>query len=148
MFVAGHGCLQFTQQLFLFVGEIYRSLIRNTAKQITRGASAYWRYAFATQAEQLAGLRAFRHFQLDAAIKGGHLQFAAETGINNTDRHFAIEVAPFALKEFVILYRYLHVEIAAWPAVRSRFSFARQPDTVASIHAGGDFDVEGFGFFD
>src|SRR5690606_16283899 len=73
---------------------------------------------------------------------------AAEAGVNHADRHLAVEVSTFALEKLVLFDRHLNIEVTARAAVGTRFTFARQTDTVTGVHSGWHFDVEGFGFFD
>src|SRR5476651_1744241 len=56
---------EFFEQFALTATQVDRGFHRHTTHQVACTATTYRRHTLATQAELLAGLRAFRDFQLD-----------------------------------------------------------------------------------
>ncbi len=90
------------------------------AHQVAGAAAAHRGHALAAQAEQLAGLGAFRNLQLDPAIQGRHFQLATQRSVGETDRHFAVQMLAVALEDRVLAHIDHHVQVARRIAVGHR----------------------------
>src|SRR5690606_28017811 len=110
--------------------------------------AAHRRDALAAQAEQLAGLGAFRNLQLDPAIQGRHFQLAAERRVGEADRDLAVQMLAVTLEDRVLADIDHHVEVAGRPTEGPRLALAGQADAVAAVDAGRHLDRQGLVFLD
>src|SRR5690606_28253387 len=110
--VALQGTAKLLEQLALTLGQVDRRFDRHAAHQVARSTAAHRRDALAAQAEQLAGLGAFRNLQLDPAIQGRHFQLAAERRVGEADRNLAVQVLAVTLEDRVFADTDHHVEVA------------------------------------
>ena len=66
-------------------------LDHHSAKQVAGRSSAHGRRSAAAQPELFAGLGLRRHAELHPAVQGRHVDLAAEHGVGELKRHFAVE---------------------------------------------------------
>src|SRR5690606_29414739 len=135
------------QQLFLAFAQVHRRLDNDAAEQVARATAAHRRHALAAQAEEFAGLRFWRNFQLYATFERRHFELTAQRRVGKTDRHFAEQMLAVALENRMFAHRYLHVEIADRTTVRTRFAFTCETNSIAGIDTRRHFHRQRLGFF-
>src|SRR3989338_3801649 len=131
--IAEQRLAELLEQFTLASIEVDWRFHRHPAHQVARATAAHRRHALATQTEQLAGLGAFRDFQLDPAIQGRHFQLATQGRIGEADRHFAIQVLAVALENCVLAHIDHHVQVARRTTHATGLAFARQANAVTGI---------------
>ena len=89
-------------------------------EEIAGLARAQVLHALATQAEGLAGLRAFGQRDARFALKGRNREFAAERRRHEGDGKLGVKVVAVAREDVVRLDRDLDVEVARLSAVHAR----------------------------
>src|SRR5690606_7105892 len=139
--------LQLFQQFCLAFAQVHRRLDNDAAEQIARATAAHRRHALAAQAEEFAGLRFWRNFQLYATFERRHFELTAQRRVGKTDRHFAEQMLAVALENRMFAHRYLHVEIADRTTVRTRFAFTCETNSIAGIDTRRHFHRQRLGFF-
>ena len=142
---AAETVLELAQQLLLILVELHRGLHHHLAQQVAGGAAAHRLDALAAQAEELAGLCLGRNLQFHPAIQGRHLQLATERGVDEVDRHLAVQVLAVALEDMVRLDVHLDVEIPRRAAVEPRLALAVQANAIAGVDARGNLHRQGAG---
>ena len=80
--------------------------------------------AFAAQLEHLTALSSRWHFQIRFALECRDRNFATERCNGEGNRHFAVEVVLFALKDRVLFYVDDNVKVTGWPAADSSLPIA------------------------
>src|SRR5438270_5493961 len=100
------------------------------------------RHALAANAEGGPGLRAFRHLELVlAAIESGNHDFIPKRGLGEGDRHGAVQVLAFTLKEWVRLDFQNNVKIAGRTAVDAGIALLLIADARGVFYARGNVHV-------
>jgi hypothetical protein len=82
-----------------------------------------------------AGTRIFRR-----TVEGRDIDFAAERGGREADRHLAVQIVLFALKDRVRLEVNLDVQVARRPTIDAVLTLAREPNAIALIDSGRNLD--------
>ena len=136
------------EQFALVLGEFHRGLNGNVAIQITRVARTHAFDAFSAQPELLAGLCALGNVDGRFATERGHINFAAQCGLGEADRHRAVQVVAIALKNVVLFQTDLYVQIARWTAVGAGLAVAGAANAHGVVDAGWNFDFQRFLFFE
>src|SRR5437773_7508118 len=138
--------LELAQQFPLSLGQVYRCLDDDVAKQIAVFPTAHAANALSAQPKYLPRLSLGGDSDLRRAVQGGNFDLSAERSRRETHRHLAVQVVVVALKNRMGLDLDLHVEIARRPAIDPRLALARKTDAIAIVYAGGNLDRERFLF--
>lgn len=138
--VLSTGLLQLTQQLFLPFREMNRCFDHHVTQQVTVSIAANSLDAFATQTKGLSGLSLRRNTNLRYAVKGRDIDFSTESGGCKTDGHLTVQIILFALKNRMRLEVNLDIKVSRRAAVDAVLAFAREPNAIALIDAGGNLD--------
>src|SRR4029077_12110612 len=97
--------------------------------------------------EHLTALRSGWHLQIGSAFECRHCYFAAERRERECDRHFAVEVVFFALKNFVLLNVNDDVKIARRTTTDAGFAIAHRAQARVVRDSRRDFQLDPTRFF-
>src|ERR1700682_3648141 len=132
--------LKLAPQLFLPRGQLPRWLDREMAEEVAVAAAAHAFDAFSSQPENLACLGFRGDLDLGMAVQRRNLDFAAHRCGRKADRHLAVKIVVLTLEYWMLLQIHDHIKVAMRAAVKPCLAFAREPDAVVVIDAGGDLD--------
>src|SRR5262249_15015697 len=95
-------------------------------KQICLTAPVNVCYPLSAQLKHLARLRACGDFKVRFALQRRHIDFAAQSRNPEWDRHVAVQIVPFAVKDIVLLDVNDHVQIACGSAANASLAISRR----------------------
>src|SRR5262249_52886274 len=98
--------------------------------------------AFAFEAEDGAGLRAFRDGQSFFAVERGNSDLRAEGGLREGDGNIDVEIIALTFEDLVFFDVDHHIEIASRPRILTSLALAGQSQTRAGVNAGGNLYFE------
>ncbi len=127
-----------SSRLALLFGQSHRRFDHHAADQVARASATDRLHATAAHAELVSGLRFRRHGDRHLAFQRRYLQFRAERRLRKADRHFAVQVATFALEDLVLAHLHFDVEVAGRRTGGTGFALPGQADTVAVVDARGN----------
>ena len=108
-------------------------------------SAAHVAHAFTTESEEFFALSAGRNFDGGTTIQSRHFEIAPQNRCGETHGHFAKEIVLLALEQGMRLESDLHKQISRRSAIFASFTFSRQSNLIALIHAGRHFHRQCFG---
>src|SRR5438034_5943856 len=116
--------LELAQQFPLSLGQVYRCLDDDVAKQIAVFPTAHAANALSAQPKYLPRLSLGGDSDLRRTVQRGNFDLSAERCRRETHRHLAVQVVVVALKNRMGLDLDLHVKIACRSAIHPGLAFA------------------------
>jgi len=135
---------QLVQEALLFLGQIVRGFHLNLDEQIAEPSAFQVLDPPAFQPENLAGLRAGGNLELLGAFEGGNLDGNAESGLDERDRNFAIQMILLAHEEIVLHDLDGDVEISPAPVLVSGLPLPLDAEPGSVIDTRRDADIQRF----
>src|SRR5439155_462495 len=139
--------LELAQQFPLSLGQVYRRLDDDVAKQIAVFPTAHAANALSAQPKYLPRLSLGGDSDPRRTVQRGNFDLSTERCRRETDRHLAVQVVVVALKNRMGLDLDLHVKITCRSATDPGLALARKANAIAVVYAGGNLDRERFLFF-
>src|SRR5690606_54802 len=139
----GEGRVELAQHGLLLVAQANRRLDGDMRVEIARIRRAQPFDSLAAQPEGLAGLGAFRQFDLGPPGQGGHPHFTAERRGCHGDGNLAMEVIAIALEYCMLPDPDLDEEIPGRATIDARLAIAGRADAHAVLDPGRYVDLEG-----
>ena len=140
-----HRAFKFLQQFFLFGRQVHWRFHADAAIKIAGVAAPDVAHALAPEAKQFFTLSTGGNLDGSTPVQRRNFEFAAHHGGGKTHGHLAIEVVLFTLEQRMGLEPNLHEKITRRSAVLAGLAFAREPDLVTLVHAGGNLHRQRLG---
>ena len=80
-------------------------------------------------------------FELFCSVEAWYGDSCSECSLSETYGDYGNKVISISLEEFVWFYSDVAIEVTPWSATSARLAFCGDPDGLAFVNAGGDFDI-------